>query len=45
MNICPNVYFNDLKNRKHDYRQEKTQIQCEIVEIYHREDGVPVSET
>lgn len=41
MNICPNAYYNYLKNKKHDYRQEKAEIQRKIVEIYHREDGVP----
>ena len=41
MNICPNAYYNYLKNKKHAYRQEKAEIQRKIVEIYHRENGVP----
>lgn len=40
MNICPNAYYNYLKNKKHAYRQEKAEIQRKIVEIYHRENGV-----
>lgn len=30
-----------MKDRKHDYRQKKAHIQRTIVEIFHREDGVP----
>lgn len=41
MNICPNAYYNYLKNKKYAYRQEKAEIQRKIVEIYHRENGVP----
>ncbi|WP_284444145.1 hypothetical protein [Streptococcus infantarius] len=41
MKICPNAYYNYLKNKKHAYRQEKAEIQRKIVEIYHRENGVP----
>ena len=41
MNICPNAYYNYLKNEKHAYRQEKAEIQRKIVEIYHLENGVP----
>ena len=41
MNICPNAYYNYLKNKKHAYRQEKAEIQRKIVEIYHCENGVP----
>ncbi|WP_312247857.1 hypothetical protein [Streptococcus parasuis] len=34
-------FYNYLKNKKHAYRQEKAEIQRKIVEIYHRENGVP----
>lgn len=41
MKICPNAYYNYRKDRKRDRRREKTEIQRTIVEIYHRENGVP----
>lgn len=39
--IYPNAYYNYLKDRKNPAREEKCVVQRKIVEIYHKEDGVP----
>lgn len=39
-NICPNAYYNYLKNRKADYHQQKDEIKKSIREIYHSHGGV-----
>ena len=39
-NICPNAYYNYLKNRKADYHQRKEKIKAAISEIYHSHGGV-----
>ena len=39
-NICPNAYYNYLKNRKADYHQQKDEIKNSIREIYHSHGGV-----
>lgn len=39
-NICPNAYYNYLKNRKADYHQHKDEIKNSIREIYHSHSGV-----
>lgn len=41
MKIYPNAYYNYLKDRKHKQREEKVNIQKEMVKIYHDHDGVP----
>lgn len=38
--ICPNAYYNYLKNRKADYRQRKNEIKNTIREIYHSHGGI-----
>ena len=38
-NICPNAYYNYLKNRKAEYYQRKTDIKASIRDIYHSHDG------
>ena len=38
--ICPNAYYNYLKNRKADYFRKKKAIKASIQEIYHSHDGV-----
>ena len=37
--ICPNAYYNYLKNRKADYLKKKMAIKASIQEIYHSHDG------
>ena len=39
-NICPNAYYNYLKNRKADYHRHKDEIKNSIREIYHSHGGV-----
>lgn len=39
-NICPNTYYNYLKNRKADYHRHKDEIKTSIREIYHSHGGV-----
>ena len=39
-NICPNAYYNYLKNRKADYHQQKEEIKNCILDIYHSHGGV-----
>ena len=39
-NICPNAYYNYLKNRKADYHRRKDEIKSSIREIYHSHGGV-----
>lgn len=39
--MSPNAYYNYLQNRKNEYRKRTCNIQQRIVDIYHREDGVP----
>ena len=39
-NICPNAYYNYLKNRKADYHRNKDEIKKSICEIYHSHNGV-----
>lgn len=39
-NICPNAYYNFLKNRKAKYHQKKAIIKKEIMGIYHSHGGV-----
>ena len=39
-NICPNAYYNYLKNRKADYHRQKDEIKNSIREIYHTHGGV-----
>ena len=41
LGICPNAYYNYLKDRKADYRVQKQRIQDEIRDIYHDGNGVP----
>jgi len=41
MNIYPNAYYNYIKNRKKCYIEEKTNIQREMVRIYHDNNGIP----
>lgn len=43
-NICPNAYYNYLKNRKADYHQQKDEIEKSIREIYHSHGGLMVTE-
>ena len=38
--ICPNAYYNYLKNRKADYLRKKKAIKASIQEIYHSHDRV-----
>lgn len=40
-NICPNAYYNFLKDRKVAYREQKAKTQRKIVEVYHQTNGVP----
>ena len=40
INICPNAFYNYLKNRKADYHQKKDEIKASIAEIYHSHGGV-----
>ena len=39
--LSTNAYYNYLKNRKAEYRKNKASVQRRIVEIYHKNDGVP----
>ena len=39
-NICPNAYYNFLKNRKADYQRRKGEIKSAISDIYHSHNGV-----
>jgi transposase InsO family protein len=41
MGICPNAYYNFLKNRKSVYHTKKQDIMGQIREIYHAREGVP----
>ena len=38
--ICPNAYYNFLKNRKSEYKQRKENIKASISDIYHSHGGV-----
>ena len=40
LHICPNAYYNYLKNRKADYHQQKDEIKDSIRKIYHSHGGV-----
>lgn len=40
LGICPNAYYNYLKNRKADYHRQKYEIPKAISEIYHSPNGV-----
>ncbi len=40
MGICPNAYYNFLKNRKAGYRREKEKALTQIRNIYHAHGGV-----
>ena len=40
LNICPNAYYNYLKNRKADYHQHKEKTKNSIREIYHSHGGI-----
>lgn len=39
--MYPNAYYNYLKKRKAKYQEQKAYVQRKIVELYHRENGVP----
>ncbi len=39
MGICPNAYYNYLKNSKAEYHRRKNEICREIKEIYHETSG------
>ena len=39
-NICPNAYYNYLKNRKAKYHQKKDEIKAVITDIFHSHGGV-----
>lgn len=39
--MSPNGYYNYLKNRKCKYHETKAVVQRKIVEIYHKNNGVP----
>ena len=39
-NICPNAYYNYLKNRKAEYHRKKHEIKAYIADIYHSNGGV-----
>lgn len=39
-NICPNAYYNYLKNRKAEYHQKKDEIKAAITDIFHSHGGV-----
>ena len=41
LGICPNAYYNYLKNRKAKYRQNKAKLLAIITEIYHERNGIP----
>ncbi len=38
--ICPNAYYNYLKDTKKDFRNNKTDIHNEIESIYHEIEGI-----
>lgn len=40
LNICPNAYYNYLKDRKSEYHATKRKILAEIRKIYHDHGGV-----
>lgn len=40
LGICPNAYYNYLKNRKADYHRHKEELKKSIGEIYHSHGGV-----
>lgn len=40
MNICPNAYYNYRKHRKADFCTQKSKVQAQIREIYHKHNGV-----
>ena len=39
-NICPNAYYNFLKNRKANYNAEKSNTYTKIKTIYHDNNGI-----
>ena len=41
LGICPNAYYNYLKNRKAKYRQNKAKLLAIITETYHERNGIP----
>ena len=38
--ICPNAYYNFLKNRKSEYHKRKESIKASITDIYHSHGGI-----
>ncbi|MSS41512.1 IS3 family transposase [[Clostridium] scindens] len=40
LNICPNAYYNYPKHRKADFCTQKSKVQAQIREIYHKHNGV-----
>ena len=38
--ICPNAYYNYRKHRKADYYTQKSEVQSQIMDIYHEHMGV-----
>ena len=40
LGICPNAYYNYLKNRKAKYRQNKAKLLAIITETYHERNGM-----
>ncbi|PPK43235.1 helix-turn-helix protein [Clostridium algidicarnis DSM 15099] len=40
-NIYPNAYYNYLNHRKYQYHEDKARVEQKIVEIYHKNNGVP----
>ena len=41
LGIFPNAYYNHLKDRKAEYRRNKTKIISSITETYHERKGIP----
>ena len=40
-NLCPNAYYNFLKNRKAQYNKNKGIVKAEIKQIYHANNAIP----
>lgn len=41
LEICPNAYYNYLKDCKKLYRAQKQKVQFRILDIYHENGGTP----
>lgn len=41
LGICPNAYYNYLKNRKAEYRLNKAKLLTIITQTYHERKGIP----